>query len=325
MLRFIIKRLASGVLLLVAICSGTFFMAYAAIGDPTPGLLGNNATDDMRASLREKLGLDRPLLTQFWDWISHAVVGDFGQTWRGKGAASAPTVIHEIMSRMPVTLSLVAAGMIVAGALGILVGILTAMRPDGWLDRSLKLASVVLFALPGFWFALMLVLIFAVKLKWFPAVGFVNPFDAKFHGLEGIGPWLNSIVLPTVALSLGAIVMVAEQLRNGIVETNGQDFVRTLRARGLSNRKVLTHVLRNASPAALTILALMFVGLLSGAVVIEIIFFMPGIGQLTLDASKIGDIPILLGLTALTIVFVVIVNLLLDLLLGIINPKARNQ
>lgn len=325
MLRFIIKRLASGVLLLVAICSGTFFMAYAAIGDPTPGLLGNNATDAMRASLREKLGLDRPLLTQFWDWISHAAVGDFGQTWRGKGASSAPEVVGEILSRMPVTLSLVTAGMLVAGGLGVLVGILTAMRPDGWLDRSLKLASVILFALPGFWFALMLVLVFAVKLKWFPAVGFVNPFDAKFHGLEGVGPWLNSIVLPTIALSLGAIVMVAEQLRNGIVETNGQDFVRTLRARGLSGRKVLMHVLRNASPAALTILALMFVGLLSGAVVIEIIFFMPGIGQLTLDASKIGDIPILMGLTALTIVFVVIVNLLLDLLLGIINPKARNQ
>lgn len=323
MLRFVVKRLASGVLLLVAICSGTFFMAHAAIGDPTTGLLGNNATAAMRASLREKIGLDRPLLAQFWDWISHAAIGDFGQSWRGKGSASAPEVIGEIMSRMPVTLSLVAASMIVAGSLGVLVGILTAIRPDGWLDRSLKLASVVLFALPGFWFALILVLIFAVNLKWFPAVGFVNPFDAKFHGLEGVGPWLNSIVLPTVALSLGAIVMVAEQLRNGIVETNGQDFVRTLRARGLSNRTVLMHVLRNASPAALTVLALMFVGLLSGAVVIEIIFFMPGIGQLTLDASKIGDIPILMGLTALTIVFVVAVNLVLDLLLGIINPKAR--
>lgn len=223
---------------------------------------------------------------------------------------------EQLALRLPVTLSVVAVSMLIAGVVGVAVGILSGINPDGKLDRTLKLGAVVLFALPGFWVSLILVMWFAIELKWFPAVGFVYP-DESFTG------WLKSITLPSISLALAAIVMIAEQLRNGIVEVNNQDFVRTLRARGLPNRRVLTHVVRNASPAALTVLALMFVGLLGGAIVVEIIFNLPGIGSLTQDASQIGDIPILLGLAVVTIIFVVIINLLLDLILGWINPKAR--
>lgn len=311
MFKFIIKRLAAGLLLLVVISSASFFLAHLAIGDPTPGLLGNNATDAQRLALREELGLERPLLTQFWDWFSSAIQGDFGVSWRNYNP-----VTEQLALRLPVTLSVVAASMIIAGIVGLAIGVASGVRPDGKLDRVLKLGSVVLFALPGFWVSLVLVMWFAIQLKWFPAVGFIYP-DESLIG------WLRSITLPAVSLSLAAIVMIAEQLRNGIVEVNNQDFVRTLRARGLSRKRVLVHVVRNASPAALTVMALMFVGLLGGAIVVEVIFNLPGIGVLTQQASQIGDIPILLGLTVVTIVFVVIVMFLLDLLLGWINPKVR--
>jgi len=176
---------------------------------------------------------------------------------------------------------------------------------------------VVLFALPGFWLSLVLVQWFAIRLQWFPAVGYVSP-DRSVTG------WLQSITLPSVSLAIGAIVMVAEQLRNGFLQVADQDFVRTLRARGLSPRRVTVHVLRNASPAALTVLGLLFVGLLGGAIVVEIVFNLPGIGGLTQSASQIGDIPILLGLTVVAVVFVVVVNFLLDLVLGWVNPKVRD-
>jgi peptide/nickel transport system permease protein len=155
-----------------------------------------------------------------------------------------------------------------------------------------------------------------VQLKWFPAVGYVPPAQSA----DG---WLRSITLPAVSLALGGIVAVAEQLRNAVIAQSRQDWVRTLRSRGLSTTRVNLHILRNASPAALTVIALMFVGLLSGAIVVEQIFSLPGLGQLTNQSSQNGDIPMLLGITVVSIVFVVLINLLLDLVLGWINPKVR--
>ncbi|KAA5838417.1 ABC transporter permease [Saccharopolyspora hirsuta] len=313
MFEFTIRRLLSGLVLLLVVTCGSFFLAHLAVGDPTPGLLGNNATPAQQAALRQQLGLDRPLPVQFWDWFSHALRGDFGTSWR-----SFQPVSEQIALRVPVTLSVVLAATFLAAALGLVIGVVAGQRPGGLLDRCLKLASVVLFALPGFWVSLVLVLWFAVQLRWFPAVGYVSPD-------ESVLGWLRSITLPAVSLSLTAIVLVAEQLRNGLLEVGGQDFVRTLRARGLPERRVALHVLRNASPAALTVLALMFVGLLGGAVVVEVVFNLPGIGSLTQSASQIGDIPTLLGLTAVTVVFVVVVNFLLDLVLGWVNPKVREK
>lgn len=311
MIRFIAKRLLSGIVLLLVVVSGTFFLAHVAIGDPTAGLLGNDATPAQRAALRVKIGYNQPVVVQFWHWFSDAITGDFGTSWR-----DFRPVTDQIFLRAPVTLSIVVAGTALAAVLGTLVGAASGLRPGGLLDRGLKLVSVVLFALPGFWFSLVLVMWFAVRLEWFPAVGYVSP-DQSVTG------WLQSITLPAVSLALGAVVMVAEQLRNGFLEVATQDFVRTLRARGLPQWRVTLHILRNASPAAITVLALMFVGLLSGAVVVEVIFNLPGIGSLTQSASQIGDIPILLGLTTVTVVFVVIVNFLLDLVLGWVNPKVR--
>ncbi|MFC6356154.1 ABC transporter permease [Luethyella okanaganae] len=313
MIWFTVKRLISGVILLLAVATGTFFLAHLAISDPTAGLLGDMATPTQQAALAARLGLDRPILVQFWDWFSHAVIGDFGTSWRNFQPVSS-----QIALKLPVTLSVVTFATILSAVFGTVFGLISGLRPGSVIDRIVKTSTVVLFALPGFWVSLVLVMWFAVQLKWFPAVGYVTP-------AQSVDGWLRSITLPAVALALGAIVSVAEQLRNAVISANKQDYVRTLRSRGLSNTRVTLHLLRNASPAALTVLALMFVGLLSGAIVVEAIFSLPGIGQLTNSSSQIGDIPILLGITVVSVVFVVIVNFLLDVILGWINPKARMQ
>ncbi len=311
MIGFIVKRLVSGIVLLLAVSVGTFFLAHAAISDPAAALLGTTATPAQRVALTLKLGLDRPLLVQFWDWFGHAILGDFGLSWR-----NFQSVNKQIAIKLPVTLSVVTFSTLITAVVGTAFGLIAGLRPNTLFDRWVKAVSVILFALPGFWVSLVLVVWFAIQLKWFPAVGYVSP-------AQSIGGWLRSITLPAVSLALGAIVIMAEQLRNEVIAVNNQDYVRTLRSRGLSRRRVTLHVLRNAAPAALTVLAVMFVSLLSGAIVVESIFSLPGIGQLTTSSSQGGDIPILLGITVVSVVFVVVVNFLLDIALGWINPKVR--
>lgn len=313
MVKFVAKRLISGIILLIVVSCATFFIAHLVIPNPAAQLLGASARPDQVAALQAKLGLDRSLLVQFWDWISHAVRGDFGIAWD-----DFTPVMGRVGPRIPVTLSVVIGSTVLTAVLGTVLGVFSALRPDGILDRILKVVSMVFFALPGFWFSLMLVIWFALDLKWFPAVGYV-PFT------QSPGGWLLSITLPSVSLALPTMVMVGEQLRNGFIQVSEQDFVRTLRARGLPNRRVTVHMLRNACPTALAVLALVFVGLLSGAIVVEIIFNLPGIGKLTRAASQSGNIPIMLALTVITVAFVVVINFLLDVVLGLVNPKVREN
>lgn len=311
MLVFIARRLALGLGLVLLVSIATFFIAHAAIGDPTLGLLGSSATQAQREALAAKIGTDRPLLVQFAEWFGGLLTLDLGVSWRNFQPVSA-----QVLVKLPVTLSVVTAAIVLTAVFGALFGVAAGLRPSSWIDRTVKAAAVVLFALPGFWVSLVLVTWFAIQLKWFPAVGYVAPTTS-------VDGWLRSITLPAVSLALGAIVMVAEQLRSAIIATNAQDFVRTLRSRGLSERRVVTHLLRASAPPAVTVLALMFVALLSGAVVVEAIFSLPGIGTLTQGSAQNGDIPMLLGVTVVSIVFVVIVNLLLDAILGWINPRVR--
>ena len=311
MLTFTLKRLVSGVILLAVVATATFFLAHAAIPDPTLGLLGSAATPEAQQALAAKIGTDRPVIVQFGDWIAGLFRGDLGDSWKNFQPVGA-----QIALKLPVTLSVVTAAVLLSAALGGLLGVLAGLRPGTWIDRLVKAGAVILFALPGFWVALLLVMTFAVQLKWFPAVGYVQP-------QESVGGWLQSITLPAISLALGAVVMIAEQLRNAIIRADGLDYMRTLRSRGLPQWRIVVHLLRNSAPPSLTILALMFVGLLSGAIIVEQIFALPGIGPLTQASSQNGDIPMLLGITVVTVVFVVIINFLLDILLGWINPKAR--
>jgi len=311
MLAFIVRRLLSGVVLIAVISFLAFTLLYAAGGDIARRILGENATAETVAKKTAELGLNRPLLVQYGDWLSSAVTGNLGRSW-----FNGELVSVSVSGRLSVTLSIVIGATLVSAILSILLGVLAARR-GGVIDAGVQFLSLVGFAVPGFLIALLLVLVFAVNLGWFKATGY-TPLTTSFSG------WVASVVLPIVALSIGAIATVAQQVRGSVIDATSRDYVRTLRARGLSENSVIyRHVLRNAGGPALAVLAVQFVGLLGGAVIVEQIFAIPGMGQLSVRATTQGDIPVVMGLVIAFAIIVVVVNLLIDLAQAALNPKVR--
>ncbi|MDT0181757.1 ABC transporter permease [Microbacterium sp. ARD31] len=311
MLTFILRRLLAGLVLIFAVSLVAFTMLYAGGGDIARRIMGQNASDETVALRAQQLGLDQPLVVQYVNWLTSAITGDFGVSW-----FTSQPVTTSLTSRLAVTLSLVIGTTIVAAIISVVLGVLAARR-GGWVDAVVQFIAVIGFAVPGFLIALYLVLWFAIELGWFKATGYI-PISTSFTG------WLSSVTLPIAALSLSAIAAVAQQVRGSVVDALSRDYVRTLRARGLSmNRVVFKHVLRNAGGPALAVLAVQFVGLLGGAVIVEQVFALPGVGQLTVSATSSGDIPVVMGVVIATAVIVVVVNLLIDLAQAALNPKVR--
>lgn len=312
MLSFITRRLAMGLLLAFSVVTGMFFFLMLTGSDPARGALGLYATDEQVAVKREQLGLDRPVVEQYLDWLGSVLRGDLGVS-----SAQNTNVLDLIVTRLPVTVSLALGAVVVAAVLGIALGLLAATRP-GTFDRVLQVVMVLGFSLPNFWVAIILALVFAVQLRWFPATGYVHLQDSP-------SGWLLSITLPIVALSIGSIAAIAQQLRNSVITVANQDYVRTLRSRGLSGRHILlTHVLRNAAPPALTMLSLQFIAAMSGAAIVERVFGLQGIGAVAINASGNSDIPVIMGVLLFTVLVVVLVNLAVDILYAALNPKVRN-
>lgn len=311
MIRFIARRVLSGILLLLAISAFSYTLLYITGDQIARRILGQNATQDVVDRLTVELGLDRPLITQYLDWLTHAVQGDFGRSW-----FSGQIVTDGIANRLAVTLSIVVGATILAAVVSVVIGVIAAIR-GGWIDRAVQVLSVLGFAIPGFLIALMLVLTFSINLGWFKATGYI-PIEKSFVG------WLSSVTLPIIALSAAVTAAVAQQVRGSVIDALQRDYVRTLRSRGLGmNSVVIKHILRNAGGPALAVLAVQFVGLLSGAVIVEQIFALPGLGQMAVQATSAGDIPIVMGLVMVTAIIVVIVNLVIDLAQAALNPKVR--
>ncbi|NQX10435.1 ABC transporter permease [Microbacteriaceae bacterium VKM Ac-2855] len=311
MLSFVARRLLGGIALLFVASSLTFLLMNANSSGIALKLLGDQATAEQLTAKEAQLGLDQPLLVRYGDWLVNALGGDLGVSW-----FSNEEVWHTVFARLPVTLSLVVGTITVAAIIATVLGVLAATR-RGWVDRVLQVVSVIGAAVPNFWLGLVLVIVFALTLGIFPATGYVDPADS-------VNGWLLSITLPIVALAFGAIAAVTQQVRSAFIEVESKDYVRTLRSRGLSERTVLLgHVLRGAATPGLTILALNFVALLGGAVVVERVFSLPGLGGTIADATTSGDIPLIMGVVTVSVALVVIVNLLIDILTGWINPKAR--
>ena len=311
MLSFILRRLLSGVVLVAVISFLAFVLLYMGGGDIARRILGENATAETVAKKTEELGLNRPLLAQYGDWVTSAFTGDLGRSW-----FTGELVTVSVTNRLAVTLSLVIGATLISAILSVVLGVLAARR-GGVVDGSVQFLSLIGFAIPGFLIALFLVLVFAINLGWFKATGYV-PIATSVTG------WLSSVTLPIVALSIGAIATVAAQVRGSVIDATSRDYVRTLRSRGLGDGSVIyKHVLRNAGGPALAVLAVQFVGLLGGAVVVEQIFAIPGMGQLSVRSTTLGDIPVVMGLVIAFAVIVVIVNLLIDLAQAALNPKVR--
>ncbi|MGW6467925.1 ABC transporter permease [Streptomyces rubiginosohelvolus] len=311
MLNFIARRIAAGALLLLVISLLSYLLLSIPDLDVGRQLLGQGADQAAVDAKKASLGLDRPVLVQYADWLAHAVRGDLGTSW-----FTSEDVATTVSARLPVTASLMVGVTLVATVVSFLLGVWAGVR-RGAVDRFVQVLGVVGYALPGFLVTLVIVLVFAVNLNWFPAIGY-TPFDASPSG------WLSTITLPVLSLSIASVAGVSQQVRGAVIDVLRQDYVRTLRARGLPmSRIVFRHVLRNASAPALSVLGMQFVGLLGGAVLVEQIFGLPGIGSMTVTYTTRGDIPVIMALVMLTVVGVVLINLLVDVMIGWLNPKAR--
>ncbi|QKG24421.1 ABC transporter permease [Actinomadura verrucosospora] len=311
MLRFVARRLVSGAVLLLVISLLSYLLLSIPDNDVGRQLLGQSADQSAVDARNAALGLDRPVLVQYFDWLAHAVRGDLGTSW-----FTSEDVTQTIANRLPVTISLMLGVTVVTAVVSFLLGVWAGVR-RGAVDRFVQVLGVAGYALPGFLVTLILVLVFAVKLGWFPAIGY-TPIE------ESPGGWLSTITLPVASLSVASVAGVSQQVRGAVIDVLRQDYIRTLRARGLSMpRIVFKHVLRNASAPALVLLGLQFIGLLGGAVLVEQIFGLPGIGGMTVSYTARGDVPVVMALVMLTVIGVVLINLLTDILIGWLNPKAR--
>ncbi|MFI8423710.1 ABC transporter permease [Streptomyces sp. NPDC085479] len=311
MLTFIARRIGAGAVLLLVISLLSYLLLSIPDTDVGRQILGPTAALADVDAKNAEFGLDRPVLAQYADWLAHAVRGDFGTSW-----FSGEDVTLAVANRLPVTLSLMLGATLVTAVLAFLLGVWAGVR-RGAADRLVQVLGVAGYALPGFLVTLVLVLVFAVRLNWFPAIGY-TPFTESPAG------WLATVTLPIASLSVASVAGVSQQVRGSVIDVMRQDYVRTLRARGLSERRiVLKHVLRNASAPGLSVLGMQFVGLLGGAVLVEQNFGLPGLGSMTVTYTTRGDIPVIMALVMLTVIGVVLINLLVDVMIGWLNPKAR--
>ena len=311
MLAFITRRLISGVLLLLVISSLAYFLMFFSSSNIAINILGDAASLEQLAAKEVELGLDRPILDRYLEWLAAAVQGDLGVSW-----FSSEPIVSALLNRLPVTLTLVIITILLTAVVATGLGMAAAVK-GGVTDRIVQVLGIAGFAVPNFVIAIFLITVFAIQLYLFPATGWV-PFE------KNPGQWLQSLVLPVSAILIGAVASSAAQIRSAVKSVLEKDWVRTLRSRGISEGEILRkHVLRAAAPAGLTILSLQFVGMLGGAVIIEQIFALPGMGFLALQSTGIGDTPVVMGVVVVTVIIVILVNLLVDLANGWLNPKVR--
>ncbi|MGW4029227.1 ABC transporter permease [Streptomyces sp. NPDC004838] len=314
MTKFVLGRVLSALPTLLLVSLLVFMLVRMTGTDPVAQILGEGAGQDQRDELSQQLGLRNPLWEQFTDWLSAALQGDFGTS-----LYTGVPVAESIGQRLGITLSLSLAGMSVALLAGIPLGLLGALRPGSVGDRLLTVFVALGLALPSFWVALLLALVFAVELEWLPAVGY-TPMT------EDPSLWAQGLVLPALALGLSTASVIARQTRSATIEALESPYVQALRARGVSGRRiVLKYATKNAMVPVLAVLAVQMSVLVAASFVIERIFAIPGMGTLLIDSVVRADYPVLQGSIVVVALIVLAVNLAVDILYGIVNPKVRPQ
>jgi peptide/nickel transport system permease protein len=310
-LRFLLRRLLLAVPLLFVVSALSFALVSFIPGDAATEILGLSAPPSSYEKLRHTLGLNLPVYEQYWHWLKHAVRGDLGAS-----LFTDQKVTQMIDARLPVTLSLIGCSLLVSTLIGVGLGMLSALR-GGVLGRVLDGASMLGYATPSFWIGAVLIVLFAVKLRWLPAIGYVPLAQSP-------GLWLRSLTLPVVALALHAVAVIAKQTRVAMLDVLGSEYIRMLRASGISERSInFRHALRNAAPVVVTVLGVEFVILLGGTVFVESVFALPGLGSLAVSTTIQHDLPLVEGIVVYFTVIVVIVNLAIDLLYMWLNPRIR--
>ena len=313
MTRFLLGRLLSLVLSLVAASLVVFLLIEVIPGDPAAFILGVNARPDTLAALRAELGLDDPPALRYLAWIGGLLTGDFGTSITYK-----KPVAELIADRVVVSLPLALFALLLSTAMAFPAGLYAAARRGRSGDAAVMGATQVGVAVPNFWFAMLMVALLAVKLRWFPPGG--------FPGWENPAAALHALTLPAVALALPQAAILARVLRSALFDTLGEDYVRTARAKGLTRRQALwRHALRNAMIPVLTILGLQFSFLLAGAIVIEQIFYLPGLGRLIFQAISGRDLIVVESTVMLLVFVVIVVNFATDLAYALVDPRLRRR
>ncbi|GHF34093.1 ABC transporter permease [Seohaeicola zhoushanensis] len=308
---FLLRRSLGFALTLLAVSAVVFAVMNVLPGDPALTILGLDATEDALAALREQLGLNQPLLARYWSWITHALTGDFGVSHSFR-----VPVADLIAERLPMTISLAVSGMIFTVLLALVMGIGAAANHRKAGDWGVMLLSQLGIAVPAFWLAMLLVLIFAVKLRWLPPGGFPGWSDPVAA--------MRALILPTVALALVQSSVLARVTRSSALEVMRQDYVRTARASGFSRTRVLwRHVLPNALVPIVTIVGMQFAALVTGTIVIENVFYLPGLGRLIFQSIANRDLPTVQALVMLFAAIVVTANFIVDLLYLVIDPRLK--
>jgi peptide/nickel transport system permease protein len=304
MATYLLRKLLYTVVVLLGVVAVTFFIRPP--GDPARVLLGQRADEASVAAMREQLGLDRPLYEQMGIYVKNLLSGDLGTS-----IATQRSVSETIIERIPATALLALTSIAIATVLGILLGVIAAWRPNTWIDTLTMSTSLLGISLPAFVVGLLFVLIFGVALEWFPNSGYID------RGIE-------HLVLPMITLAIRPLSIIARVTRSSMLDVLGQDYVRTARAKGLSNVRVfLHHALRNALNPVITTVSAWFAGLLAGTYFIEFIFNWPGIGLAAFNAIEKLDYPMIQGTVLFTAVIFVVVNTLADLVYGFVDPKVR--
>ena len=299
-------------LALVAVLA--FSLTYLVPGSPAAEVLGASATPELIAQVEVQLGLDRPMPERLADWFGGALSGDLGVSYR-----SSLPVTDLLLDRLPATLSLVAGGLVVAVLIGIGMGVLAGVRPGSGRDRAVVGLTSIGNAVPEFWLGLVLMVVFAVQLGWFPVVGYV-PLS------EDPVAWLKGMVLPSLALGIGSSALIARQTRAGMVSSLASPYIDALTAAGVPRRRiVLRYALKNAMVPVLSATGITVNILIGASFVLEKVFSVPGIGSLMLTSVVGKDFPVVQGGVLLVACLVIVVNLLLDVGYGLLNPQARPQ
>ena len=313
MLAYTLRRLVLAVPVMLLVATAVFLMLRLTPGDPAGIILGPDATEERRMELRRELGLEDPLLVQYVRWLGKVARGDLGQSlFLNKPVTAA------ILERAQPTLLLTILALLVSLLIGLPAGVIAAQRRGSWVDLGTMAVAMGGIAMPTFWLGLNLIFLFAVTLRWLPVAGY-EPLSA--------GPWrsLRHLILPAVTLGVAQGALLARMTSSMMLETLSQDYVRTARAKGLVERSVIfRHALRNAFIPLMTVIGLSFAALLGGAVVTEQIFTLPGVGRLLIQAIGRRDFPLVQGTVLVIAALYVLINLVVDLLYAVVDPRIRH-
>ncbi len=309
---FILRRLLTLIPVMLVVGIVAFSIIRFTPGDPALFFVGVDATPEEIQAVRERLGIDRPFIEQFLTWGAGVLRGDLGTSFYQRRP-----VIELFWSRFPPTLWLAVSAQVLALVIAVPTGILSAIRPNSIADRMMTVFTLLGVAVPGFWLALLLVLTFSVNLRWFPVQGYVDPF-------QDLGDAVRHLVLPVLALGYSQAALIARMTRASLLDVLSLDYIRTARSKGVHpSVVVLKHALRNAMNQIVTVAGLTVTSLISGSIIIEIVFNYPGLGRLVIDAVTRRDFPVIQGSMMIIAFMYVLVNLLVDISYSVFDPRIR--